>query len=87
MDARPKSRIVVDDIRCSLEEFVKDFICNDPDIERKLIIQALCEFTAAIGVMILDQEQLVQMLWKTLKGLEPDLERRISKTYNKMKCV
>ena len=83
MNVRSNSRIVIDGIRCSLEEFVKDSICHDPDMERTLIVQALCEFTAATGVLILGQEQIVQMLWKTVKELEPDLEMRVAKTYNK----
>lgn len=82
VNARPKSRAAIDNIRCGLEEFVKDFIFHDPDVERKLIIQALCEFTTATGVLVLGQEQLVQMLWQTAKGLEPQLEMRIAKTYN-----
>lgn len=82
MNTRPKSQIVIDDIRCGLEEFVKDFVCHDPDVERKLIIQALCEFTTATGVVIIGREQLVQMLWEGLKELEPNIEARIAKTYN-----
>ncbi|UNC15908.1 hypothetical protein FE249_17620 [Acidiphilium multivorum] len=82
MNARTKSRIAIDDIRCGLEEFVKDFICRDPDVERRLIIQALFEFTTATGILVLGQEQLVQMLWQTAKNLEPQLELRIAKTYN-----
>lgn len=80
--ARIEARIIIDDIRCGLEEFVKDFVCNEPDIERNLIIQALCEFTVAAGVLVLGQENLVQLLWKAVKDLEPQLEMRIAKTYN-----
>ncbi|ABQ29994.1 hypothetical protein [Acidiphilium cryptum] len=82
MSHRHKSRIVIDDIRIGLEEFVKDFVRNDPGVERRLIIQALCEYTTATGVLILGHEQLVQMLWQAAKDLEPQLETRVAKTYN-----
>lgn len=74
---REKSCAVIDDIRVRLQEFVKEYICAYPSVDRSLIVIALCEFAAATGVTIVGKDSFVQESYKALQLIEPRLELRV----------